>query len=442
MLVRCPAPSCSTKRRVSSTNNLYFSPDLFEQICPSVVERVFADPLSVPVWQNAYADTKPQQVDPLAPISSHSSSLKHVNSSFLSPHSISAHSPMHQPSCHAGPGEPSFDPDATPSTLKSPPDTDFMLLSSRAFSPTGAIINSTLTSNSRYDMCTCVPPNAVSSGSVLNRSRTKSCLRGTCTSSSTVVSACSSAALWASKQESQTASAPGHRRKPSGFGIDPLQNKNQSSLAHSDPLRCHISESSVEQPPQHGGSLFAPDMSVEAPPKALFTPNMVPQNTNQRGRALGHDSVDEDVDNAELFTPCMSTPGTTLSSQAGSEGMPSFIPSVPSTGGRTLSGILRTCVADTLGFGAVRNHWMTSQALTAVQHATCSKKPNESAPLFVTGCVVLFFFMIDCVKMECSVQDPKRESSTREVAGTDQRSSGASSDELEFSLPQPPILKE
>lgn len=147
--------------------------------------------------------------------------------------------------------------------------------------------------------------------------------------------------------------APCHTRQPSGFGVDPLQANKSSQFASFDPLGSSAVEShaSQEPAPHKVGSLFAPDMAAP-PPKALFTPNMVPVGLQHGGKAGSTDKTDIDTDSAELFTPCMSTPGTTLSSQAASEGMSTRIPSMPSTGGRTISGMFRACVADTLGFGS------------------------------------------------------------------------------------------
>jgi hypothetical protein len=55
-------------------------------------------------------------------------------------------------SCQFGQQELMLEPAGTPSTLRSPSDNGLQLLSSRAFSPTGAIIHSAIAhnSNNRY----------------------------------------------------------------------------------------------------------------------------------------------------------------------------------------------------------------------------------------------------------------------------------------------------
>lgn len=315
----------------------------------------FADPLSVPVWQNTYGEARKQLPDPAAcfpPLmSSH-----HASDSFSSPQTLAATGSILHPQLNQHQQDTSFEPAATPSTLRSPSENG-LLLSNRAFSPTGAIINSALATSHWYAVDTiCIswphsprhvyrnlwPTEWTQHFKLICIVLFSSCMRV----------ACSSPGQWVPQPDSDPYAGPCHTRKPSGFGVDPLQAMHSSQSALVDPLSTSAihTHATQEPSPQAAGSLFAPNMSAP-PPRALFTPNMVPVSVQQGSRAT-RTSTDNETDSAEVFTPCMSTPGTTRSSQAESDGISTFIPSMPSTGGRTLSGLFGACVADTLGFGS------------------------------------------------------------------------------------------
>jgi hypothetical protein len=164
------------------------------------------------------------------------------------------------------------------------------------------------------------------------------------------LSACRSSTDWIQQGGLEPVTATRHCRK-SSFGVDQFKASHHAGPTHFDPLSSSFQSSDMQGAAKYGnGSLFAPDMNAPPPLKPLFGPNMVPVTLQQAARTPSN-ATGNSTDSGEVFTPCMSSPGTILSSQVASEGISTRIPSMPSTG-RTISGMFRACVADTLGFGS------------------------------------------------------------------------------------------
>jgi hypothetical protein len=120
---------------------------------------VIADPLSVPVWMNTYAETRKPLADPLAPSHTQWASFNPLDGNvFSAPENVS-YTRMQQtlPQTGAlGNTDSLFEPAGTPSTLRSPSDNGLM---SRTFSPTGVLLNSAISNNAGYDMSMLFPRN-------------------------------------------------------------------------------------------------------------------------------------------------------------------------------------------------------------------------------------------------------------------------------------------